>query len=138
MISHPTNVDAARVQLFQEHDNAYRQREYHPHFLQQLDPQQYHIGGHDHPYNTTQPQQIFMDNGDGSLFSVGIARPGDFDQYGNICGPRPSPHQSTIGNSIQRRSKPPPYREPNSNLPNPPIYTQDQHYQGQPSPQQET
>jgi hypothetical protein len=50
-----------------------------------------------HPYDVKRPQYLYSDNGDGSLFSMGIARPEDFDQNGNIRGARPSKYQTKSG-----------------------------------------
>jgi hypothetical protein len=38
-------------------------------------------------------QYLYLDNGDGSLFCVGIARPEDIDANGVIRGPRPARRQ---------------------------------------------
>jgi hypothetical protein len=43
------------------------------------------------------PQYLYSDNSDGSLFSVGIAGPEDFDKNGNIRGTRPSQYQNNSG-----------------------------------------
>jgi hypothetical protein len=44
----------------------------------------------DHPYDPERPQYLYLDNGDGSLFRVGIATPADFDEHGVISGRRPT------------------------------------------------
>jgi hypothetical protein len=140
MYTQPTGMDTdARIRLFQEEESIRQQQERHRHrrMLQQADPQRYHIGGHDHPYDPNRDQQIYQDNGDGSLFSVGTALPRDFDQYGNIRGPRPSPNQPIYGNSIQRRREPS-FSEPPPSHQTSPMRITDQYNQGQPSPQRTT
>jgi hypothetical protein len=140
MYTQPTEMDTdARIRLFQEEESIRQQQERHRHrrMLQQADPQRYHIGGHDHPYDPNRDQQIYQDNGDGSLFSVGTALPRDFDQYGNIRGPRPSPNQPIYGNSIQRRREPS-FSEPPPSHQTSPMRINDQYTKGQPSPQRTT
>jgi hypothetical protein len=44
----------------------------------------------DHAYDVDRPQYLYSDNGDGSLYEVGLVGPGDIDKYGLIRGPRPA------------------------------------------------
>ena len=57
-----------------------------------------------HSYDANRPQHLYSDNGDGSLFSVGIAGPSDFYSNGVIHGPRPSRRQIRGSNNIQSAS----------------------------------
>ena len=42
-------------------------------------------------YHPLRPQYLYTENGDGSLSSVGLAGPSDYDSQGKIRGPRPFP-----------------------------------------------
>lgn len=37
-------------------------------------------------YDPREPEAMYLDNGDGSLYPVGMAGPKDYDQYGNRLG----------------------------------------------------
>jgi hypothetical protein len=50
-----------------------------------------------HVYDTNRPQYLYCHNGDGTLFDVGIARPGDITEYGAIRGAHPSSIQDNPG-----------------------------------------
>ncbi len=100
-----TTDNATRIQLFQEsNENAYRQNRY---------PN--HAGGSPHGYDPNRPQQLYLDNGDGSLVAVGVATANDFDEYGNIHGARPSPNQPNPSN-IQRARYPYEMGQPSGQL----------------------
>jgi hypothetical protein len=76
-----------------------------------------------HPYDIDRPQYLYLDNGDGSLFKVGIAGPGNFDANGNVTGPRPSqlqrnPHHIQGASPIQ-------YLQPRSPSPMQTLATQE-------------
>jgi hypothetical protein len=44
-------------------------------------------------YDPDNLQTLYLDNGDGSLFSVGKAGPNNFHPDGTVRGLRPSPNQ---------------------------------------------
>ena len=44
-------------------------------------------------FSTSRPEYLYQDNGDGSLYQVGMAGPQDYDSDGHIQGPQPSPNQ---------------------------------------------
>jgi hypothetical protein len=76
-----------------------------------------------HPYDIDRPQYLYLDNGDGSLFKIGIAGPGDFDANGSVTGPQPSqlqrnPHHIQGASPIQ-------YLQPCSPSPMQTLATQD-------------
>jgi hypothetical protein len=45
-------------------------------------------------YDTDSPMYVYRDNGNGSLFCIGLAQPSDFDENGTIRGPQPTEDQS--------------------------------------------
>jgi hypothetical protein len=44
-------------------------------------------------YDTDEPMYRYTDNGDGTLFCIGLAQPKDFDAEGIIRGPQPTASQ---------------------------------------------
>ena len=45
-------------------------------------------------YDSDEPMYVYRDNGNGTLFCVGLAQPNDFHPDGTIKGPQPTEDQS--------------------------------------------
>jgi hypothetical protein len=66
-------------------------------------------------YDTDSPMYVYTDNGDGGLYCVGLAQPGDFHPDGTIRGPQPTDDKSEM---IRQLLAPPLLNDP-SNAPSP-------------------
>jgi hypothetical protein len=66
-------------------------------------------------YDTDSPMYVYRDNGNGSLFCIGLAQPSDFDENGTIRGPQPTEDQSE---RLRLLLSPPDLTDP-SNAPSP-------------------
>jgi hypothetical protein len=66
-------------------------------------------------YDTNSPMYVYRDNGNGSLFCIGLAQPSDFDENGTIRGPQIPEDQSK---RLRLLLSPPNLTDP-SNAPSP-------------------
>jgi hypothetical protein len=55
-------------------------------------------------YDSDDPQYVYKDNGDGTLFCVGLAAPSDFQPDGTIQGPQPTQTQNEMARKHLQRT----------------------------------